>query len=105
MSRATVSKSRHFGEPRIGVRGRLRSPDKLELFDISGFSDKSENDKGGCFQTFYEFIKIKELYLSLRFLATFAVNAFYTIDKNSFNKKGGLNFSPPFLIMCLFYLL
>jgi len=28
--------------------------------------------------------KIKGLYVSLRFLATFAVNAFYIIDKNSF---------------------
>ena len=31
----------------------------MELIDITGFSDKSENDGGGCFPTFYEMVIIK----------------------------------------------
>jgi len=38
------------------------------------FMADDKNDEGGFSPAFYEFIKNKELYLSLRFLATFAVN-------------------------------
>jgi hypothetical protein len=41
------------------------SPDKLEPFDITGFSDSSENDEKWCFPTFYERIKIQHLKLTI----------------------------------------
>jgi len=33
----------------------IRHPEHI---DITGFSDKSENDEGGCFLTFYDTITI-----------------------------------------------